>query len=150
MWCKCSYALTDRMISCSQPWLLWQPCFGRWVYLCMLVCSAGQKKKKRPHSLFPRLKQTKEWKALHLFVSALPALANICLPRSFRVFARPAVCIHLFTSSIHLCLPPLTELVRGFICSLDDLMTLKLKLFPTRVVYQLQRRLRVPLWMEGT
>lgn len=34
VWCWFPYALTDRMMSCSQPWLLWQPCFGRWVYLC--------------------------------------------------------------------------------------------------------------------
>lgn len=36
VWPYCSYALTDRVISCSRPWLLRQPCSGRWVCPCVL------------------------------------------------------------------------------------------------------------------
>lgn len=34
-------------MSCSQPWVLWQPCFGRWVSV-WVDALAGLKKKKKP------------------------------------------------------------------------------------------------------
>lgn len=52
--------LTDSLLSCSQPWVLWQPCVGRWV-LCV---SLAKSKNNRAN---PKIKRS------HLFVSALPA-----------------------------------------------------------------------------
>lgn len=99
VWCQFPYALTDRMMSCSQPWLLWQPCFGRWVYLCM----SGLKKTKQKHhtvcfldSNKPNNKKKKSTSPLCLL--CLHQQTSACRVHSHCIcLCVQPVCVHSFT-----------------------------------------------------
>lgn len=131
------YVLTDRLMSCSQPWVLWQPCVGRWV-LCvrttkLVVSSQSQKKKKKTPP-----------KASHLFVSAPPASS---IPTEC-VFVHPTLsCACCFSSSAH----PLFDSSDSFPFDGKNAKALLLFLFfLARLPSQLRKPRRVPLWMGGT
>ena len=84
------------------------------------VCAAGpqktkQTKKKHNKVCFLDSNKPKNQKHFTPFVSAPPALANICLPR--------LIPLYLFIHPALLCLPvKFTKPLRGFLCCLDHIV----------------------------
>lgn len=114
-------------MSCSQPWVLWQPCVGRWV-LCVSRCSRWVKKETTipENRTFPSL-----------------CVCSACILHSHRM------CLLIQRSSV-LGASPVAFAALWYVWRRSFSSDGAKNPLCTSAVSQLQRPRQVPLWMEGT